>query len=277
MISNSKKWWQRTSVTSDTAKIPLKNKTSSNNIDNINSKNQIGNNTDTTDDIPIIVMNEGDSSLDIKKDNFSTTALKGSKLSNDDDTHNETDTEGERTASIYSYGDSVFAPSSIYNVTPSMRVLRGKSEVSSKTDEGREWNGSNTNNNYSDIESTTSILNKPWISSQVLSDSSSKSADLDTTMNHRVDHNDLVEPNAQSRQNENDVHNKTDDYTIRTVEAANCTGDRPNRLLNVTTEPSKRRGSLGRLKLEITVILITGHFIWSLFLLGWIRTLVKWQ
>lgn len=54
--------------------------------------------------------------------------------------------------SLYSYGESLFTPSSVYNISSSIRAQHTKSEYS----------------NMSDVESNASILSKPWISRNMI-------------------------------------------------------------------------------------------------------------
>ncbi|GAN10396.1 hypothetical protein MAM1_0351c09937 [Mucor ambiguus] len=54
--------------------------------------------------------------------------------------------------SLYSYGESLFAPSSVHNISSSIRAQHTKSEYSG----------------ISDVESTASIISKPWISRNMI-------------------------------------------------------------------------------------------------------------
>ncbi|KAL7333840.1 hypothetical protein PS15p_202696 [Mucor circinelloides] len=54
--------------------------------------------------------------------------------------------------SLYSYGESLFAPSSVHNISSSIRGQHTKSEYSG----------------VSDVESTASIISKPWISKNII-------------------------------------------------------------------------------------------------------------
>lgn len=54
--------------------------------------------------------------------------------------------------SLYSYGESFFAPSSVHNISSSIRGQHTKSEYSG----------------MSDVESTASIISKPWISKNII-------------------------------------------------------------------------------------------------------------
>lgn len=60
--------------------------------------------------------------------------------------------EGASMFSLYSYGESLFAPSSVHNISSSIRAQHTNSEYSG----------------ISDVESTASIISKPWISRNII-------------------------------------------------------------------------------------------------------------
>ncbi|KAL9545509.1 hypothetical protein MBANPS3_007118 [Mucor bainieri] len=60
--------------------------------------------------------------------------------------------EGASMFSLYSYGESLFTPSSVHNMSSSIRAQHTKSEYSG----------------ISDVESTASIISKPWVSRNMI-------------------------------------------------------------------------------------------------------------
>lgn len=76
--------------------------------------------------------------------------------------------------SLYSYGESMFTPSSVHNISSSIRAQHTKSEYS----------------NMSDVESNASILSKPWISRNMItpgSDQPLKQDEADDTDEEDID------------------------------------------------------------------------------------------
>ncbi|KAK4516225.1 uncharacterized protein ATC70_011194 [Mucor velutinosus] len=70
--------------------------------------------------------------------------------------------------SLYSYGESLFAPSPVRNISSSIRAQHTKSEYSG----------------ISDVESTASIISKPWISRNIIAQESDQPLKQDEEANN---------------------------------------------------------------------------------------------
>lgn len=132
--------------------------------------------------------------------------------------------------SLYSYGESMFTPSSVYNISSSIRAQHTKSEYS----------------NMSDVESNASILSKPWISRNIItpdSDQPLKQDEVDDT--DEEDEEDIDSFISESFSSSLSQVNKTFSSDALDIPRISMEEEEKNTSFSVPpTSPPRRRGSL---------------------------------
>ncbi|KAI8639297.1 hypothetical protein BD408DRAFT_421711 [Parasitella parasitica] len=120
--------------------------------------------------------------------------------------------------SLYSYGESLFAPSSVHNAPSSICAQHTKSEYSG----------------LSDVDSTASILSKPWISRNMITSESDQPLKQDIAEDDSDE--DIDSFNSESFSPENNTpSSEIIDFSKMPVEEVND---------YATSSPPIRRGSL---------------------------------